>query len=107
MLKVKVNLGIHKLFCIKYMFVSGVQLLYLYGSSSPSYSYLYRSSTQFRNKREKIYKIVICPYGGQEKLKWGSLFLNGLFLKCKYMSLLKVFSYLGVYSKLCLRSKLI
>jgi hypothetical protein len=26
-------------------------------------------STRFRNRREKIYKIVICPYGGQEKLK--------------------------------------
>jgi hypothetical protein len=32
MLKVKVNIEYHKLFCIKYMFVSGVYSLYLYGS---------------------------------------------------------------------------
>jgi hypothetical protein len=34
---------------------------------------------------------MICPYGGQEKLKAGliSFFLNGLFLQGKSMSLLK------------------
>jgi hypothetical protein len=35
MLMVKVNLGFHKLFGVNYMFVSGVYLLYLYGSRSP------------------------------------------------------------------------
>jgi hypothetical protein len=44
----------------------------------------------------KIYKIIICSYGGQEKLKGegGGLilfFLNGLFLEGKSMSLLKFF----------------
>jgi hypothetical protein len=62
-----------------------------------------------RNRREKIYKIMICSYGGQEKLKGEggliSFFLNYLFLEGKSMSLLKFFCCLGVYLKLCLRSK--
>jgi hypothetical protein len=56
-----------------------------------------------------MYKIVICSFGGQEKLKGegglSSFFLNGLFLEGKSMSLLKFFCFLGVYLKLCLRSK--
>jgi hypothetical protein len=59
--------------------------------------------------REKIYKIVICPYGGQLKLKGVggliSFFLNGLLLEGKSMSLLKFCCCLGVYLKLCLMSK--
>jgi hypothetical protein len=35
MLMVKLNLGFHKLFGIKYMFVSGVYSSYLYGLRSP------------------------------------------------------------------------
>jgi hypothetical protein len=35
MLMVKVNLGFHKLFGSKYMFVSGVYSSYLYGSRNP------------------------------------------------------------------------
>jgi hypothetical protein len=42
-----------------------------------------------------MYKIVICSFGGQEKLKGegglSSFFLNGLFLEGKSMSLLKFF----------------
>jgi hypothetical protein len=57
------------------------------------YGVLVVFSTRFRNRREKIYKIVICPYGGQQKLKVeGSLisfFLNDLFLEGKSKSLLK------------------
>jgi hypothetical protein len=34
-----------------------------------------------------------------------SFFLNGLFLEGKFISLLKFFCCLGVYLKLCLRSK--
>jgi hypothetical protein len=45
--------------------------------------------------REKIYKIVIYLYGGQEKSKGDGdliyIFLNGLFLEGKSMSLLKFF----------------
>jgi hypothetical protein len=66
-------------------------------------------STQFKYRREKIYKIMICPHDGQEKLKGEgviSFFLNGLFLQGKSMSLLKFFCCcLGVYLKLYLRSK--
>jgi hypothetical protein len=51
---------------------------------------------------------MICRYGGQEKLKGViSFFFNGLFLEGKSISLLKFFFCLGVYLKLCLRSKLI
>jgi hypothetical protein len=49
-------------------------------------------SIRFRNRREKIYKIMIWPYSGQEKLKGGRVlilfFLNGLLLEDKSMSLL-------------------
>jgi hypothetical protein len=42
-----------------------------------------------------MYKIVICSFGGQEKLKGegglSSFFLNGLFLEGKSMSLHKFF----------------
>jgi hypothetical protein len=56
--------------------------------------------------REKIYKLVIYPYSGQEKLKGMiSFFLNVLFLEVKSMSLLKFCCCLGLYLKLCLRSK--
>jgi hypothetical protein len=33
------------------------------------YGVLVVFNTQFRNRREKIYKIMICLYFGQEKLK--------------------------------------
>jgi hypothetical protein len=54
---------------------------------------------------------MIYRYGGQEKLKEKrvggliSFFLNGLVLEGKSMSLLKFCCCLGVYLKLCLRSK--
>jgi hypothetical protein len=35
MLIINVNLGFHNLFGIKYMFISGVYSLYMYGSRSP------------------------------------------------------------------------
>jgi hypothetical protein len=53
-------------------------------------------SSSTTTTREKIYKILIYPYGGQEKLKKGgkvliSFFLNGLILEGKCISLLKFF----------------
>jgi hypothetical protein len=51
---------------------------------------------------------VICPYGGHKKLKGEGLisfFLNGLFLEVNPCLCLSFFYFLGVYLKLCLRSK--
>jgi hypothetical protein len=52
---------------------------------------------------------MISSYGGHEKIERGgglTLFLlNGLFLEGKSTSLLKFCCCLGVYLKLCLRSK--
>jgi hypothetical protein len=70
-------------------------------------------STIFRNRREKIYKIMILSVRWLGKIERGrrvliSIILKGLLLEGKSMSLLKFFCCcLGVYLKLCFRSKLI